>query len=469
MRSLIVAFLVLISLVTSPVTAEVLALTGGTLVDVAAFGRSSRDVRDAVVVVRDGRIVAAGPRAKVRIPADARRVDVSGKWLVPGYIDGFSAQLDTGQAYANLAMGVTTISQTNRTDPRRGVYVAASPQPNARLLGGIYGYDWTGLENVTGFADIRARGRRMSDAEIAADMDKQAAEGAAGFMFMYALDDAQVAAAARHARERGWFTIGELGYASYVRAAAAGVRTMIHTSRVEAELAPPDLRSAIAATPFGPPNSPLSIRYGEFLGSIDPDSPAFKAYAGALARHGAAIMPTLAIATTTLPDTPNPWDSPAGPLIDITNIRHLPFDRATGRAAIPDGAPADYREARAARSSKSLEVMRGFHRAAVRFLTGSGAVAFGVLPGWGLHRELELLTRSGLTPREALAAATDNYAALYGWRDVGRIAPGYIADIVVLDADPTADIANAARIATVYKGGVDVDRSTLLRWRPAAR
>ena len=113
--------------------------------------------------------------------------------------------------------------------------------------------------------------------------------------------------------------------------------------------------------------------------------------------------------------------------------------------------------------------MRAFHAAGVHFLAGSAAVAFGILPGWGLHRELALLVRSGLTPREALAAATSNFAAAYRWRDVGRIAPGYRADLIVLSADPTRDIANAGAIETVFLNGERLDRAALLRWRPLPR
>jgi imidazolonepropionase-like amidohydrolase len=113
-----------------------------------------------------------------------------------------------------------------------------------------------------------------------------------------------------------------------------------------------------------------------------------------------------------------------------------------------------------------VEVVRAFHAAGVPFLTGSGAVAFGVLPGWGEHRELALLVRAGLTPREALAAATGNYAALYGWKDVGRIAPGFRGDLVVLDADPTASIENVQSIHSVYLCGREIDRGRLLAYRP---
>lgn len=470
MRRLVRLFLAL--LLAAPVAgaagAQEVALEGATLVDLENAGRSRRDIRDSVVLIRDGRIVAAGPRGGVKVPADARRVDLRGKWLVPGFIDGFSAQLDESHARAHLAMGVTTISQTEDRDNRRGRYVPASPQPNMRRLGTVTGRDGAGLPENRTWNDLYERGRRLSNAELAVDMDRQAAGGAAGVMLMYPLDDAQVAAAIAHARKRGLFTIGEFGHASYRKAATAGVDTLVHTSRIEAELAPPDLRALIASRPFAPPDHPISVRYSRFLAELDTRSPAFRAYAAELARRGTTLMPTLAIATTHLPDTPDPWRSPVGPLIEPATISHLPFDRATGRATVPPEAPGDYVAVRQARARKSLETMHAFHRAGVRFLAGSGATAFGVIPGWGLHRELALLVRSGLTPREAVAAATTNYADAYRWRAVGRIAPGYRADLVVLAADPTRDIAAAQKIDTVYLAGERLDRAALLAWRSTA-
>jgi imidazolonepropionase-like amidohydrolase len=75
---------------------------------------------------------------------------------------------------------------------------------------------------------------------------------------------------------------------------------------------------------------------------------------------------------------------------------------------------------------------------------------------------MELLVRRGLTPREALAAATSNYAEKFGWKELGLIEPGRRADLIVLDADPTADIRNADQISDVLLAGTVLDRNKLL-------
>jgi adenine deaminase len=95
-------------------------------------------------------------------------------------------------------------------------------------------------------------------------------------------------------------------------------------------------------------------------------------------------------------------------------------------------------------------------------LAGSGADSMGTMPGISLHSELELLVRMGLSPREALAAATNNYALQFGWNELGLIAPGRRADILVLDDDPTANIWNARRISSIVLSGEPLEREALL-------
>ncbi len=79
-----------------------------------------------------------------------------------------------------------------------------------------------------------------------------------------------------------------------------------------------------------------------------------------------------------------------------------------------------------------------------------------------MHTELEMMVRLGFSPREALAAATNNYAIQFNWTDLGEIAPGRRADILVVDGDPTVNIWNARRISTLIVDGNLLDRDSLL-------
>jgi len=103
---------------------------------------------------------------------------------------------------------------------------------------------------------------------------------------------------------------------------------------------------------------------------------------------------------------------------------------------------------------KSRELVGLMHRAGVILLAGTDAMDAYVLPGAGLHEELELMVEAGLTPLEALQTATRNPAQFMNKLDtLGTIERGKIADLVLLDADPLQQIGNIRRIAAVIVGG----------------
>ena len=98
-------------------------------------------------------------------------------------------------------------------------------------------------------------------------------------------------------------------------------------------------------------------------------------------------------------------------------------------------------------------------RAGVPILAGTDSPNPGTAHGASMHRELELLVEAGLTPVEALAAATSVPAGEFGLNDRGRIARGKRADLVLVSGDPTKDIFSTRDIVAVWKDGTRVDRS----------
>jgi imidazolonepropionase-like amidohydrolase len=121
---------------------------------------------------------------------------------------------------------------------------------------------------------------------------------------------------------------------------------------------------------------------------------------------------------------------------------------------------------------KSFDIAREMHRQGVRFLAGTDLVNAYIFPGFSLHDELTLLVKAGLSNLEALQAATWNAALFMNASDkYGSVAPGKIADLVLLDADPLKDIHNTTRISEVFLSGKEFDRAALdkvLRYAEAA-
>jgi imidazolonepropionase-like amidohydrolase len=107
--------------------------------------------------------------------------------------------------------------------------------------------------------------------------------------------------------------------------------------------------------------------------------------------------------------------------------------------------------------------LKKLHDAGVRIAFGTDSGGNPVrIPGWGEHRELELMVKAGLTPMQALVAATRGSAAMLGAADRGTLAKGQRADFVVLAADPLEDIRNTRQIVSIWSGGREVKPRTQL-------
>jgi imidazolonepropionase-like amidohydrolase len=107
------------------------------------------------------------------------------------------------------------------------------------------------------------------------------------------------------------------------------------------------------------------------------------------------------------------------------------------------------------------------YRAGARLLVGTDAPEPQVPPGYSLHHEMQLLVESGVPPAEVLRAATWNNAAVVRRQhEIGSVRAGMLADFVILDADPLADIRNTRKIFRVVKGGQVLEPSVILRSAP---
>ena len=453
MTIILVFALAVIAAAHQDTTPTTLVIRGGTIVDVRDYGASARDLRDAVVVVEHGKITAVGPRASTKVPAGARVIDARGKYVVPGYVDGFAALANQAFANADLYMGVTSVvaavpdsSGPPVADARRApTFAHADPSPRLFFLGHVSGLIREG-DSV----------RQMTGVDAVARLDSETQRGAKVVLLHYGMNPSALRAAVPRAHALGVATIGELGASTYYEAQDAGVDVFVHTSRYSLEIAPPALRARVAQRPFGPPR----LEYYRYLTSLSPDDTSLARHARLLGAGRTLLMPTLSLNYLQLRDHENPWHEPAAALIDPAMI-HLPADRQTGAPTAPadtvrDGVPAGSGEA-------ILDLERRYRAAGAHYLAGSGTSAFGTMPGISLHTELELLVRIGLTPRQALAAATWNFSRLAPWSSLGEIAPGRDADLLVLDADPTKDIRNAKRIHAIVLRGTVIDRPGLLR------
>ena len=416
----------------SPTHRGTFALVGGTLID----GTGRPPVRDAVILVRAGRIVAAGPRATTRIPADAARVDVTGTSVLPGLWD-MHTHLDKVPDFLTvyLAAGVTTV----------------------RDMG-------SEMEWSVAFRDALARERVLGPRLLLAGMIDGRAPAANGLVQVATADEARQAVHWYHnagydqikiygvvapalvpvitaeAHRLGMSVAGHIPYGmTTVETADAGMDFVSHLWAIFNSLLPASIRTAST-----------SIRYPALL-KLDLDGRATRELIETFRRRGTVVDPTLAHEVRDVePLTPEmePGLSRLPAELEHSSLRELA--RAPSN---PLGAEV-YR-------TKVLELFRKLHRAGVPMVAGTD---WGALPGHGLHRELEVYVAAGMTPMEAIQSATIVPArAMRLDREVGTVEVGKRADIVIIDGDPLRSIGDIRKVRSVVTAGRMYDANTL--WR----
>lgn len=450
-----------------------LVLTGGTVVDVTDWGHSAKDMPDAVVIVRDGRITDVGPRGAITIPKGARVIDCTGKFLVPGLVDGFAGMNSQGQANANLYMGVTSVVVSQ--DFQRGkIDFAINPSPHLYLLDSIGTTDdWSLLASKPEWASrlkVTILPAELSPEDTVKQLTDTARLGTRAVYLGHNLTAANTQWIIARAHEMGLVTYGEFVSTPYSVGLEAGVDVLLHMGRYELGVIPDELQRPLVDS-FQGPAANTAYDYSERLPPTDAH---LKNYAQLIAKHHAALMPTFSQYFLELPDHRNLWKEPAAAVLDPKKM-FMPSNPATGEIDYPlpnwtrrmPGAVQRYEEENQ-RKKADQEAMRLWRinetilGAYPHYMAASGASVKGTMAGISLQTELEMLVRLGLSPREALAAATNNYAIQFGWNELGQIAPGRRGDILVVDGDPTASIWNVRRISTLIMDGNVIDRDALL-------
>ena len=461
----------------APATPSVpLVLTGGTVVDVTNWGHSARDIPGAIVIIRDGRITDVGPPGTVPIPKDARIIDCTGKFLIPGLVDGYAAMNSQAQANANLFMGVTTV--VARADSERGfIDFNAQPSPHIYPIDTIGVTDnWSLLARSPGWVSKLREGAHpveLSPEDTARQMTDTAHLGTRVLLLTAYLTAANSQWIIARAHQMGLITYGVFVATAYRVGVEAGVDALPRMDRYDLGVIPDELQRPLVDDPGGP-SATTAYDYSE---RIPPTDLHLRDYASFLAAHHATLLPAFSLYYAELPGHRNLWKEPAAALLEPGRMYH-PTDTETGNMVFPLPAwtrhlPAtgqrwmeeDLQKKAAQTAMRLWRINETIFSAFPHYLAGSGADSMGTMPGISLHTELELLVRLGLSPREALAAATNNYALQFGWNDLGQIAPSRRADILVVDADPTVNIWNARNISAIILDGEPIDRDALLHLR----
>jgi imidazolonepropionase-like amidohydrolase len=411
------------------------AWTGATVITEAGA-----PIADAVVIVADGRIEALGSAETVAIPRGAEVVDAHGRWIIPGLVDSHvHAERWTLPGY--LAYGVTTARDMGGIQDsviflRDDIASGAVAGPRLFISGAM-------IDGVPAVWPGATAARTPDDARRA--VGNRVLIGASQVTIYTKIDRRLLGPLMDEAKALEMPVAARLGMVDAVTAARLGLRSIEQMSGVvQASVANPEGLYAAHRDFFRGWNA-------EERGWAQVDSAALDRVAHAIASAGTTVVPTLVLheAWAHLGDKA---------FIDSVDVSAMPAG-AVAAWNIPDLirrvglTPADFAAFQRSRLNQELFV-RLFARAGGRIAAGTDSPNQLLPPGASLHRELRLLVAAGLTPAQALAAATVAGGRLVGADDVGILRAGGPADFVVLRGDPLQDIGNVGAIESVVRAGV---------------
>lgn len=441
------------------VVAGDLAITGATVIDV------ERGVRlpNHTVVVKGDRIAAIGPSATIRSVA-ATVIDGAGKFVIPGLWDSHAHVLAPEMPGWFLRYGVTgtrhMFSLVGGVDVRASDPANGGPGPRVIAATHLLDGPQTGFPRflrgnvvLAGTPDAARQGVR--------DIQRRKND----FLKVYlALPKETYFAATAEAKAIGLPFGGHIPFAvSVADASDAGQLTVEHLDGVA--VACSKLRDRFLAERRGCLDAPdPGARQSEVACAAmrDQDPERAKELFAKFVKNGTWHLPNL-VQTRAVSRLANRDAVP--PAIE----KQLPdlLKPIWARTFLPDGGVSTLLKTFTAAELKTrreqfegeMKLVGQMHRAGVRLLAGTDTPYPLVVPGLSLHEELELLVGAGLTPVEALRTATINPAKCFGReKDLGSVAAGKLADLVVLSADPTRDIRNTLKIDTVICAGRIVGR-----------
>ena len=420
-----------------PVVSAVAPIPSTAFVDVTVIPMDQeRQLPHQTVVVQGGRITAMGPVAQVRVPADAQRIDGRGKFMVPGLADMHIHLESTDSSGAErvlfllLANGVTTIR-----DPDY-LHTGGFLLPMIKLGGpDLLRLRARVAAGTVAGPRIYTSGAWRSLGADTAIGQQIAAYQAAGYDFIKVRDEspAIVDSIAAAALQLGIPMLGHVPNGMSVEhAIALHYRSIEHlTGYLPLDGAPRPVDTAADAA---------------FLRQIPQ-------LAAETQRAGVWNCPTLTpseILTAIPPQTLARWPE----------LRYVPPDVVTRWASQRKQDQTGYR------IDLRRRLVQALQRAGAGLLLGTDTparyLAPYMVPGFTVHHELAALVRAGLTPYQALATGTRNVAAYFGTlNESGTVAVGKQADLVLLTADPLANIQNTTQIAGVMRAGRWFSRAAL--------
>jgi imidazolonepropionase-like amidohydrolase len=386
---------------------QITAIVGATLVD----GRGGLPVTNSVVLIRSGGIEKVGVRSSMAIPPNAEVSDAAGLTLVPGLMDShFHIERDYELPRLFLAHGVTSVRDPGQwLEIYEPIKSSALPQPRC-FVAGPHLDSLPHAHPKDAFAVTTAE-------ETRAAVNRFVDEGASHIKVYYRLPLELIRVACSAAHERGVPVTAHLELVDADEAIRAGVDGIEHVSSFGTALAEKSDAEKFREAVRNDNEARRKARY-ELWSKLDLDhSSRVQPLIDLIVKQKIFLSPTLAV-----------------------------FERRAGDKGASDVEARGY--------ANMLKFIRLCHRAGATMVVGSHSSVPKAERGWAYQREMELLVECGLTPREVITAATLNNARFFHTdARLGSIEAGKLADLVLIQGDPLANIADMRRVKRVMLNG----------------
>ena len=408
--------------------AAALAITNARVFDDA----TGRLVPGSTVLIEGQRIKAVGPAARVVVPASAERIDAAGKAVLPGLWD-MHVHLGPDEGVLHLAAGVTSVRDlANDNDAllaiRRKIDAGEEIGPRITMRGFMDGRGpYAGPTKV--FVDTVEEGR--------AAIDNYAKLGYEGIKIYSSIKPELVPPLIQMAHERGLRLSGHVpAFMTAQQFVEAGADELQHLNFIFLNFFFDEVKDTRTPARF--------TALAERAGTLDLNAPPVRAFIKLLKERNVVVDPTVAIFVGMLTDRPGTMSSTFAPIA----ARLPPQVRRSllgGGLPVPEGKDAAYR----ASAQALLRMVKVLYDAGITIVPGTDNLA-----GFTLHRELELYAQAGIPNADVLRIAT-SVAARVAKRDaeVGTVAAGKLADLILVDGDPLQRISDIRRTTLVIKDG----------------
>ncbi len=400
---------------------------------------------DQTVLVTKGRITAVGPSAKVAVPPGARTLDAQGRFLMPGLWD-MHAHLSSGaDGPLAIASGVTTVrdlanEERTLTELVTSIEEGRDIGPRVIKAGFMDGRSpYSGPTRV--FVDTEEEARTA--------IEHYASKGFEQVKIYSSIKPELVPVLVKLAHARGLRLSGHVpAFMTARQFVEAGADEIQHINFLVLNFLFDKVQDTRTPARF--------IAVGENAALLDLSSPEVRGFIALLRERGVVVDPTVSIFDDMFHNQPGRWNAGISTILDRLPPTWQRQVRAGG-GGLPDvpKRPERYRDS----FNRLVEFVGLLHRSGVRIVAGTDNI-----PGLYLARELELYVSAGIPPKEVLRIATlGNAEVMKRDKEYGRVLPGYVADLILVDGDPTLLIGDLRKVRQVIRGDRLYESAALFR------